>query len=256
MKQGLLVVFMLMGLGAGAQTKGDLTFSVSAGAAVPVGVFAKKDMGSAAIYIQDREPPGVMGIAKSESGFAKLGYSYHAELSYGFSRHFYAFVRSGRSVNSISVSEMDDFFTGLHGLEQRFSHVDNELFTVSPGLGYSFQSGNWQYNAGIFAGYGRVNYPYFENLLVFTQSEIIWAHDGERPDLSSWISGGLFSLKYSKGRFRTGLEISYQRANFDYTMFPRTIPGGSQSEVYDDTLKTRLLNIGLQFGYSLSSSGK
>ncbi|WPR76060.1 hypothetical protein [Algoriphagus sp. NG3] len=258
MKEGLLflLTLMMIGCGAGAQTKGKLTISVSAGAAVPVGVFAKKDMESAAIYFQDREPPAVMGIAKSESGFAKLGYSYNAMLSYGFSNHFYTFVRSGKSVNPISVIEIDDFLNDLYGVEQRFSHVDNELFTVSPGLGYSYHKGNWQYNAGIFAGYGKCNYPYFESLLVYTGSNIIWAHSGEMPDLSSLVSGALINLNYGKGRFRTGVEILYQQANFNYNMLPRTIPGGSQSENYDDTLKSRIVEIGLQISYFLGSSDK
>jgi hypothetical protein len=111
MKQGLLLIFMLMSLGVGAQTKGKLTFSVGGGVAFPVGVFAKKDLEAAAIYVPDRVTPAVASIAKSQSGFAKVGYYYHAELGYNFTKHFYAFVRSGTSVNPISVSEMSTFFS-------------------------------------------------------------------------------------------------------------------------------------------------
>ena len=250
MKQGLLLIFMLMSLGVGAQTKGKLTFSVGSGVAFPVGVFAKKDMEAAAIYIPNQVPLAVVSIAKSQSGFAKAGYYYHAELGYSFTKHFYAFVRSGTSVNPISVSEMDAFFSGLNGLEQQFSHEDNVLFSASPGLGYYIDKDSWKFGFGVFAGYGKINYPYYEDHFVFTQSDIIWAHSGARPDLSSWVSGGMMKTSYKIKKITTGFEVQFQRADFDYEIYPRTIPGGSQSETFSDTLKTRILEVGLTFGYT------
>jgi hypothetical protein len=251
MKQGFLLIFILMSFGAEAQIKKKLTFSVSGGAALPIGIFAKKDVEAAAIYDPDRVPPAVASIAKSKSGFAKTGYYYQAELSYLLSQHLFAFVRTGTSVNPISVSEMDAFFSSLNGLEQRFSHEDNVLFSVTPGLGYFINKESWKFSFGMFAGYGRVKYPYYENRFVFTQSDIIWAHSGARPDLSSWVSGGMMKTEYKIKKCSIGLEVLFQRANFDYEIYPKTIPGGSQSETFSDTLKSRILQAGLTFGYTL-----
>ncbi len=250
MKQGLLLIFMLMSLGVGAQTKGKLNFSVGGGIAFPVGVFAKKDMEAAAIYVPDRVPPAVASIAKSQSGFAKAGYYYHAELGYSFTKQFYAFVRSGTSVNPISVSEMSTFFSGLDGLEQQFSHEDNVLFSALPGLGYFIDKDPWKFSVGVFAGYGKVNYPYYEDHFVFTQTDIIWAHSGSRPDLRSWVSGGMMKTTYNIKKITISFEALFQRADFDYEIYPKTIPGGSQSETFSDTLKTRILEAGLTFGYT------
>lgn len=222
--------------------------SITAGPAIPMGSFVKKDIADAVIYQPDRIHPAVSSIEKSKSGFAKVGYSINAELSYKFSNHFYSFVRSGLSSNPISVTEIEMFFIDLYGVEQRFSQVDNELFTVTPGLGYTFQRGKLEYDAGVFFGYGKINYPYYE--LLFLRANRIWAHSGPRTDLSSWVSGGLVKVKYEIGKFNTGLELLFQRANFDYGIFPITIPGGSQSESFNDTIKTRVLTVGLVVGYS------
>ncbi len=138
-------------------------------------------------------------------------------------------------------------FINLYGVEQRFLHVDNELFTVTPGLGYTFQRGKWEYNAGVFLGYGKINYPYYEALFLQT---LIWAHSGPRPDLSSWVSGGLVNVTHELGKFKVGLDLLFQSANFQYTIFPITIPGGSQSQSFNDTIKTRILTVGLVVGYS------
>jgi hypothetical protein len=224
-----------------------ITLSVSPGLAFPIGVFAKKDIANAVIYMPDRIHPAISSIEKSKSGFAKIGYSFQGELSFKISNHFYSFIRSGLTSNPISVSEIEMFFIDLYKGEQGFSQVDNELFTVTPGLGYTFQRGKWEYNAGVFLGYGKINYPYYE--LQFLQT-LIWAHSGPRPELSSWVSGGLVKVNHEVGKFNTGLELLFQRANFDYNIFPRTIPGGSQSESFDDTIKTRILTVGLVVGYS------
>ena len=256
-KKIILVLFMGICSGyvhAQSNPSEKFAFTISAGPAFPVGVFAKKDIADAVIYEPDRNPAAVSSITKSKSGFAKVGYSIHAELSYKFSKHFYTFIRSGATINPISVSEMEDFFMNVYGVEQRFSHVNNELFTATPGLGYSFQKDKWRYNAGIFLGYGKINYPYYENALIFTGSNLIWAHSGQRPDLSSWVSGGLVQVTYEFAKFSAGLDVLFQRADFDYMIFPRTIPGGSQSQTFDDTIKTRILSVGLVVRYSLSST--
>lgn len=193
----------------------------------------------------------MIGIDKSVSGFANPGYSYHAQVGYGFSGRFFAFVRAGGSVNPVSEKTIEEFFTDMYSTEEQFHHTDYRLFTVTPGLGYSILSGAWGLHAGLFAGYGQCDYPYFERRLTFLGNGTIWAHNGDRPNLSTWATGGLVNLSYGRGRLRTGLEIAYQRADFDYTMTTRMIPGGSPNPEYQDTLKTSLLHIGLQLSYSL-----
>lgn len=247
----ILIFVFLLGIITGsihAQSKFSekITFTISAGPAIPLGPFAKKDIADAVIYQPDRISPAVSTISKSKSGFAKVGYSIYAELTYKFSKHFYTFIRSGVTINPVSVSEMDDFFINLYGVEQRFSHVDNELFTVTPGLGYTFQRGKWEYNAGVFLGYGKINYPYYEALFLQT---LIWAHSGPRPNLRSITSGGIIQVNREIGKFNVGLEFLYQQADFNYSIFPKTSPGGSQSVVYDDLIKARILSLGLVTGY-------
>lgn len=252
----LISLFLAGFVHAQSKVGEKFSLSISAGPAFPLGVFAKKDIADAVIYNPVRNPPDVSTIAKSKSGFAKAGYSFQAELKYKFAKHFYTFLRAGITVNPISVSEMEDFFIDLYEREQRFSHVDNQLFTVIPGLGYSMEKNKWRYNAGLFVGYGRINYPYYENALVFTGIDIIWAHSGPRPDLNSIVSGGLAQISREIGKFNLGLDVHFQSANFEYTIYPRTIPGGSQTETYDDTIKARILSVGLLLSYQFNYSTK
>ncbi len=114
MTKKLIFVF-LFGISTGyiyAQSRlsEKITLSVSPGLAFPIGVFAKKDIANAVIYQTDRICPAVSSIEKSKSGLAKIGYSFLAALSYKFSNHFYTFIRSGVTINPVSVSEMDDFY--------------------------------------------------------------------------------------------------------------------------------------------------
>lgn len=232
------------------------SFSISAGPAFPVGVFAKKDMENAVIYFPDSSIPNMASISKSNNGFAQVGFSFHGALNYKFSNHFYTFIRAGITSNSISVAEMNDFVNKLYGVGYSFSHVNNNLFTITPGLGYTLQKAKWEYRTGIFLGYGQINYPYYEVVREVGNERLKWAHSGPRPNLRALTSGGTLQVSRAIGKLNIGLEMLFQQANFEYSIFPKTSPGGSQSETYDDRIKARILTLGLLFSYNFSSPKK
>lgn len=228
-----------------------ISLSVSAGPAFPLGVFGGNNMEEAAIYFPDSSIPNLASISKASNGFAKVGYSIHGTLNYHFASHFYVFLRSGVTNNPISVTEMEDFVNDLYGLDFRFSHENNNMLSITPGLGYFLKKGSWEYRSGIFLGYGQINYPYYEMVRSVGNETLTWAHVGSRPNSSSITAGGNLQVSRAIWKFQLGLEASYQRADFDYSIFPRTSPGGSQSVTYEDTIKVRTLNFGLFLLYPL-----
>lgn len=232
------------------------SLSLSAGPAFPVGVFGGKNMENAAVYFPDSSVPNLASISKAGNGFAKVGYSIHGTLNYHFASHFYVFLRSGVTNNPISVTEMEDFVNDLYRLDFRFSHENNNMLSITPGLGYFLKKGNWEYRAGIFLGYGQINYPYYEMVRVVGNETLTWAHAGSKPNLHSLTAGVNLQVSRAIGKFQIGLEINYQRADFDYSIFPRTSPGGSQSVTYDDRIRPRILALGLALNYHLTSTKK
>ncbi|MGM0947237.1 MAG: hypothetical protein ACQEW9_18835 [Bacteroidota bacterium] len=232
------------------------SLSISAGPAIPMGVFGGKNMENAAVYFPDSGVPNLASISKASNGFAKVGYSIHGTLNYHFASHFYVFLRSGVTNNPISVTEMEEFVNDLYGLDFRFSHENNNMLSIAPGLGYFLKKGNWEYRTGIFLGYGQINYPYYEMVRVVGNEALTWAHVGSRPNSSSITAGGNLQVSRAIRKFQIGLEINYQRADFDYSIFPRTSPGGSQSITYDDRIRPRILTLGLVLNYHLSSTKK
>jgi hypothetical protein len=89
-------------------------------------------------------------------------------------------------------------------------------------------------------------------ILNFTPSRLNWGYVGPKPDLNALAYGGMFNLSYKIKRIRTGLEILYQRADFDHTFTTYTlIPGGNANPEYHDTIKSYLLFVGLQVSYSI-----
>jgi hypothetical protein len=244
----LISVFTWPTLAQSNPTK-NFSLSLSLGPAFPVGVFAQKDIGNAVIYFPQTSVPNIASISKSNNGFAKVGYSFYGALNYKFSNPFYTFLRAGIVRNPISVSEMEDFVSNLYGVEFKFSHVSNTLFTITPGLGYALQKDKWEFRVGLFLGYGQINYPYYEMERVVDNERLKLAHSGLRPNLRSITFGGIMEVNREIGKFNVGLELLYQRADFNYSIFPKTSPGGSQSVVYDDLIKARILSLGLVFGY-------
>jgi hypothetical protein len=90
-----------------ALAQSDPRFSISAGLgpSFPIGVFGKRDMANA---IRLTAPTGqIMGIAKSESGFAKTGYYYSISLHDRLFKKISAFIRTGQSQYQVSTTEMD-----------------------------------------------------------------------------------------------------------------------------------------------------
>jgi hypothetical protein len=257
MKQRIIILlaFIFISMESKAQTsnKGELAISLSGGSSRPLGGFEGKDMYTAAIFRENVSNPWVMGINKSENGFARPGYYYAAQMNYGISNRFFVFFRAGIANNPVAERVIEDYFFELYpGWGEGFNHTDYRIRTLTPGIGYSYQLRNWGFSTGLLAGRGQLAFPYFK-MVVSTATELqaFWGHDGPRPDLNSLAYGGIFNLSYETGRFRTGLEIVYQRADFDYSMTTRTIPGGNFNPEYHDTIKSSLLFIGIQVSYSI-----
>ncbi|WP_194973241.1 hypothetical protein [Aquiflexum lacus] len=250
----LLIAFSVIFMDSISQTfnRGELAFSLSGGSSRPMAGFSGKDIASSIIYREDVTPPWEIGIKKSENGFARPGYYYAAQVNYGITNRFFVFLRAGSSNNPVAEQIIEDYFSTLWSVEVNFTQTDYQLRTLAPGIGYSHRLGNWGLSTGLFAGNGRLEFPYYNLILTYTPSHKgTWGHDGPRPDLNAFAYGGMFNLSYETGRIQTGLEILYQRADFEYSMTTRLVPGGNFNPVYHDTIKSSLLFIGLQVSYSI-----
>jgi len=229
------------------------SFSLSGGAAIPVGSYGKNDAVNAAIYRKDTPiPTFIIGFDKAKSGFAKVGYYYNAELQFKFNSGIALFLRSGQLSNSVQTAVLSNFLTDLNDGEVEVEHVDYNVFYITPGIGYSKQFNHFDVGLSVFTGYANCNYPYYKAILLFTTTNPprFWAHSGERPDLNALIIGSSFNFDYSiTSNFRIGLEWIYQRANFKYEMSTETIPGSSPNPMIEDTVKLNLANIGFKIGY-------
>lgn len=256
MNRGIIVILsmLLICMESTSQTfgRGELALSLSGGSARPMGGFSGKDMYAAAIFRNDVDPPWVMGINKSENGFTRPGYYYAAQVNYGITNRFFVFVRAGSSNNPVAEQPIEDYFVELYSTREEVHHTNYRIRTLTPGIGYSYHFRGWGISGGVLAGTGQMAFPYWERTVFFTQSPNgTWGHDGPRPDLNAFAYGGLFNLSYELGRVRTGVEILYQRADFDYSMATRMVPAGNFNPEYHDTIKSSLLFFGLKVSYSI-----
>lgn len=234
-------------------SKEELAFSLSGGSARPMGGFSGKDMYAAAIFRNDVDPPWVMGINKSENGFARPGYYYAGQVNYGITNRFFIFFRAGSSNNPVAEQAIEDYFAELYPeWGEEFHHTDYRIRTLTPGIGYSYRFGKWGVSTGLLAGRGQMAFPYFKMVVsTATELRLYWGHKGPSPDLNGLVYGGLFNLSYETRRIRTGLEILYQGSDFGYSMTTIVSPGGNFNPEYHDTIKSSLLFIGLQVSYSI-----
>ncbi|NEW82323.1 MAG: transporter [Mariniphaga sp.] len=229
------------------------SFSISGGAAIPVGTFGMKDISNAAIYyVPNSNDPSltwIMGIDKSKSGFANVGYYYNAQFSYRMTNHVFLFLRAGQTKNSVQTSEISQFLTQKYGL-QEFEEADYRIGSVTPGVGYTMSLNQWDISLGLFGGLARSNYPVYKS--TFTNPAMIWTLEGEAPkNLFSFSSGGVLSLDRRFKRISAGIVIVYQHSSFKYDMTTHLSPGSSQvNPVVHDKLKVSLLTVGLQLDYS------
>ncbi|MBA4410759.1 MAG: hypothetical protein C0397_15210 [Odoribacter sp.] len=257
MKQLIIILVILFGIGQQlyAQNKilDRLSFSVGGGAAIPVGTFGMKDIHNSAVHYKEGQYDFIIGIDKSKSGFARLGYDYHAQLSYRLTNHLYVFLRAGQTTNSVEMSGISAFFTQkLEPIE--FEEADYTIGSLTPGFGYKLSLKQWDLSIGLFGGRARTNFPVYKgtftpNLGGFPPST--WAYEGETPDLNSFSTGGTLSVNRHIKRISAGIEIAYQHASFKYDIRFRRIPGYDATPIVHDKLVVSLLNVGLKVAYNL-----
>ncbi len=231
-----------------------LSISFAAGRAIPVGSFGNKDIVNSAIYTTENvQNPWIIGIDKSKSGFAEPGYFANLEMKYLISQSVGLRLRTGYTFNSVYTTGITQFLTTRYG-DQQFEHDNYQILHIAPGLGYEKKFGNFNLGVGIFSGLAFTNYPYYESILFYTTTDppLKWAHDGNQPNLTTPILGGALNINYqTRSKLSWGFELSYQNANFDYSMSTRVIPGSSPNPVINDKLKTSALCIGLHVQYDL-----
>ncbi|MCK6618580.1 MAG: hypothetical protein L6Q51_13140 [Cyclobacteriaceae bacterium] len=232
------------------------SISVSGGRAIPVGSFGNKDIFSSAIYTpEDVQNPWVIGIDKSKSGFAEVGYFANLEMKYMLNKPIGLRLRTGYTFNSVWTDGITQFLSTNYG-DQKFEHDDYKIFHAAPGIGYEKQIGNFNLGVGLYSGVAITNYPYYESILTYTTTNPHqkWAHDGDRPNLKALLLGASINIDYqSFSKLNWGIELSYQRSNFDYSMTTRVIPGFSPNPEINDILKTSNLNIGLRLQYNFAN---
>ncbi|NEW82322.1 MAG: hypothetical protein GZ094_08160 [Mariniphaga sp.] len=231
------------------------SFSISGGAAIPVGTFGMKDISNAVIYyVPNSNDPSykyLIGIDKSKSGFAKNGYCYNAQISYRMTNHVFLFLRAGQTKNSVQTSEISAFLTHRSDL-QEFEEADYKIGSVTPGVGYTMSLKQWDISLGLFGGLARSKFPSYRSILLYTTTvpPITWGHEGETPNLFSFSKGGVLSINRRIKQISAGIEITYQHSNFKYDITMRTIPGGTPNATAHDKLVVSLLTVGLQLAYS------
>ncbi len=251
---GLLIFMIVLPYPLFSQTEPLIkwSLSLSGGLAVPLAAYGKNDPEGSAVYNTEVQNPWIIGFQKGRSGFAGMGHYYNAELKVSLPNSIHFFLRSGQFVNPVTTAELSLFLSGKHGIE-KVEHVDYEIFYMTPGVGYSKTLKNWDLGISVFAGYAQINYPYYRSILLYTTTDppLIWGHDGERPRLNALTYGGGFNINYNfTSHWAIGLESTYQKAAFDYSMTTRIIPGFTPNPEFSDTVKASVLNAGLTVGYT------
>lgn len=257
MKQLIIILVILLGIGLQmfAQNKilDRLSFSVGGGAAIPVGTFGMKDMNNAAVHYKEGQYDRIIGIDKSKSGFARLGYDYHAQLNYRLTNHLYVFLRAGQTTNSVEMSGISAFFTQRWDPETIiFEEADYTIGSLTPGFGYKLSLKHFDLSLGLFGGPARSNFPVYKGTFISDNGNprAYWGYEGETPDLNSFLTGGTLSVNRRIKRISAGFEIAYQHASFKYDIRFRRIPGYNPSPIVYDKLVVSLLNVGLKLGYN------
>jgi len=253
MKQLIVIVLVTLGINSHMFAQNKLldrfSFSVSGGTAIPVGTFGMKDINNAAVHYKEGQYDRIIGIDKSKSGFARLGYGYHAQLSYRLTNHLFVFLRAGQTTNSVEMSGVSAFFTQRWKPEPIiFEEANYTIGSVTPGLGYKLSFKHFDLSLGLFGGSARSNFPVYKG--TFTLNQSTWAYEGETPDLNSFLTGGALSINRRIKWIIAGIEIAYQHANFKYDIRLRRIPGYNASPIVHDKLVVSLLNVGLKLGYN------
>jgi hypothetical protein len=222
-----LIVALPISLFSQTEPSVKWSLSLSGGMAVPLSAYGKNDPEGSAIIHPEVQTPRIIGFQKSRSGFAKKGHYYNAELKLSLPNRIHFFLRSGQFVNPVTTAELSRFLTEKSRL-QEVEHVDYEIFYFTPGIGYTKLFKNWVIGVGIFTGFAQSGYPYYKSILLYTTTDppLIWGHDGERPRLNGLTYGGLLQIDYNiTSHWTIGIESTFQKADFDYSMTTRIIPG-------------------------------
>jgi hypothetical protein len=161
-------------------------------------------------------------------------------------------LRSGKIVNTVHNEILSDFLTLKFDTPVSLVHDDYKFNYLSPGFGFARTHKNFEFGFDIFFGYSDCTYPYYKGIRLNsnTDPKIIWAHSGDRPTLESLTFGSEAFLRYSLLKhLLIGLACSFQAAQFNYKISNKQIPGGSNVFEIEDTLKVKLINVGLSLGY-------
>lgn len=258
----LIAIFAVLPflLFAQTDTVGRFSISLIGAAAIPVGSYSSMDADAAAIFLDPGDPSDFVGFSKETSGFAETGYSINLDIRYRLLNKWYVNARVGYFENGINASPMEDWleeqiFESNGGRQQNvtFDHDDVVVSYFAPGLGYMYQKGKLAVDIGVFAGWGRCNYPGFLVSIEHLPDEFhYFGQTGETPNLSSFVFGSFVSVNYwISNRIKLGIDFSYLQAGFDYTMTNVSYPGGgSPGRPFDDTVLIKLLNPGFKVGYA------
>ena len=231
-----------------------LEISVGGGLSLPIGSYGNKSPTKSAIYVVNAPLPTVKGFDKGKSGFAKTGFDYNIEVKYKLSSCLKLLLLSGTYSNPVETTGMSDFLSNLNGYrETKVVENSYRIFYITPGIGYYYSLNKLNFGLDLFMGYSMTEFPYYKFVLLYTTVDppIIFAHDGPEPNLNAFTLGTSMSATYKlTDRFKVGLVVSYQGANFSYNVSPRSIPGGDAVYDYTDILKVRVINTGVTLGFS------
>ena len=232
-----------------------LDISISGGLSLPVGSYGNKSPLKSAIYVEGAPALTVKGFAKDRSGFAKTGYCYNLEIKYKLTTSLRLLLLAGTYSNTVETDGMSDFLTQVKdNRETKVEEDDYSFLYFTPGIGYYYSLNKFELGLNLFMGYSISSFPYYKFIFLYTTLDPppIFAHYGPKPDLGAFTLGTSLSATYNVfNRFRIGIDILYQRANFEYNMSPMTIPGGNPGIYnFSDILKARVINTGLKIGYS------
>ncbi len=257
MTNKLILVFLLV-ISTGyihAQSKFSekFMFSISAGPAIPIGVFAQSSAESAALMMPGVPNPWVIGFDKSQSGFAQVGWSIGFETSYSLSPKVFIFFHLGQNRNEVNQTPMENKLIATSG-NQRLQHDPYTMVYANPGIGYQIRKGNLTYRAGAFVGVASMNYPYYESELTYINAvpHPSWAHFGSRPRIHSLNYGMILDVVYGRKKLRYGIQTAFQAASIPYQMTTKVNPGISPNPTFNDEILVRLLQLKAILYYDLN----
>lgn len=235
-----------------------LSVSLAIGASLPVGDFRTSNPTASTVLDPSRPvaSPALFGIQRNSGAYATTGINIAARAAYQLLSPIFLTVGGSYNINGSDATKLDSYLGQLQpsvGHETTFETY--RVVTVTAGLAVGIQlPRSMRLRGGASIGPAWMRFPDYDVQFTFRPGNPPrdWSNSLESPAKIRNVSRAAH-LCIDMPVYRQismGLNLGYQRADFDYRVLMRSLGQSSQAEV-DDTIQWRVFNIGLTVRYAL-----